>query len=108
MNIKMPHHTTKEKAIEKIDSFLDELMKAKLPSGVKVKSPQKSWSGSKMIFSFKAAKGMFLSVFISGTVTVSDTDVELSSELPEIVKSLMSEDQIKGVIVQEFKKLFPG
>ncbi len=108
MNIKLPHHTTKENAIKKIDSVLDNLMKAELPAGVQLKKPQKSWSGNKMDFSFKAAKGMLLSVSISGTVTVSETDVEMVSDLPDIVKTLMSEEQIKAVIVQEFKKLFPG
>jgi hypothetical protein len=105
MQITKEHKTSKDQAIKKIDSFLNDLMAREFPAGVKIKDPQKEWRGSVMNFSFRAKKG-FAGTTISGTVQVTDTQVILDSVLPGIVTTFVSEDKVKEVIVKQFNELF--
>jgi hypothetical protein len=105
MQIIKQHRTTKNEAIKKIDSFLNDLMKREFPAGVKIKDPEKKWNGSVMNFSFKAKKGI-VGTTISGTISVNDTEVRLDSTLPGIVTTFISEDKVKEVITNQFNELF--
>lgn len=105
MQIIKKHGTTKNEAIKKIDSFLNDLIKREFPAGVKIKDPEKKWNGNVMNFSFRAKKG-FVGTTISGNVSVNDTEVKLDSTLPGMVTTFVSEDKVKEVITNQFKELF--
>jgi hypothetical protein len=105
MLIKQKHNTTKKEAVEKIDNFLNGLMKKDFPGGVTIKNPEKTWTDSTMNFSFKAKKGL-MGTTISGTIKVTDTDVVLDSTLPGLVTTFVGEDKVKEVITKELAKLF--
>lgn len=105
MQIVKKHETSKKVAIDKINNFLEDLMKRQFPGGVKIKNPQKKWNGNVMDFSFKAKKGI-AGTTISGTIAVTDTQITLDSTLPGLVKSLVGEDKVKEVIVKQFDELF--
>ncbi len=105
MKIVKEHETSKEVAIDKIDNFLKDLMKREFPGGVKIKNPQKKWKDNIMEFSFKTKKG-FMGTTISGTIRVTDTQVILDSTLPGLVKTFVSENKVKDIIVKQFDKLF--
>ena len=105
MKIERNHKTSQQEAIQKIDSFLDELMKRDFPGGVVVKEPTKSWSGNTMDFSFKLKKGL-LGTKLAGKIRVEDGKIILDSELPGLVKTLVSEDKISDVIGQQIDTLF--
>ncbi len=105
MQIIKKHGTTKNEAIKKIDSFLNDLMKKDFPAGIKIKDPQKNWNGSVMNFSFRAKKRI-VGITISGTVSVNDAEVKLDSTLPGMVTTFVSEDKVKDVITKQFEELF--
>lgn len=105
MKIERNHKTSQQEAIQKIDSFLDELMKRDFPGGVVVKEPTKSWSGNTMDFSFKLKKGL-LGTKLAGKIQVEDGKIILNSELPGLVRTLVSEEKISDVIGQQIDTLF--
>ncbi|NLO20220.1 MAG: hypothetical protein GX121_10190 [Ignavibacteria bacterium] len=101
------HNSTKDKAILTIDSFLNQLMQQDFPGGIKIKEPVKQWNGDIMSFKFKAKKGFF-SASIEGQIKVDEHSVSLTSQLPGIVSSFVSENLITNVINEQFDKLFAG
>src|SRR5438067_13894555 len=107
MYIERRHNVGKEEAIQKIDSFLDDLMRRQFPSGVTIKELFKSWSDDAMHFSFKVRKG-FIGATISGVIRVSDDSVIMDSDLPGLVTAFVSEDKIRNVINEQLVGLFPA
>jgi hypothetical protein len=104
MRIEQPHSLGRQEASERIDRFLDSLMRQRPPGGVTVKDPQKSWVGHTMNFSFTAAKGMF-GTAIRGLMHVHEDRVVVESELPALVKSFVGEGRIKDVISRELGRI---
>jgi hypothetical protein len=74
MHIERRHNVGKEEAIQKIDTFLNDLMDARFPGDVAIKEASKSWSNNAMHFSFKAKKG-FVGATISGVIRVNQDSV---------------------------------
>ena len=106
MHIERQHNVGKEEAIQKIDTFLNDLMHSQFPGGVAIKEASKSWSDNAMRFSFKAKKG-FLAATISGIIRVNQDSVVMDSDLPGLVTAFVSEDQIRNVINKQLDGLFP-
>lgn len=104
MRIEVRHDLSSEKAIEKIDSFLDQLSSSKMLAGISIVNPQKNWSGNVMNLSFKAKKG-FLGIDVKGSVTVLDDSVVIEIDIPAIVASFVSEDEIRSVIASRAQAL---
>jgi hypothetical protein len=104
MQIERNQSLGKAAAIERIDTFLDNLMRREMPGGVAIQDASKVWTDNVMKFSF-VAKKFFVSAPISGTVTVNDDSVVLNSELPSLVTSLISEDKIRNMIGSELDKV---
>ena len=107
MHIERQHNVGKEEAIQKIDTFLNDLIHAQFPGGIAIKEASKSWSDNSMRFSFKAKKG-FLGATISGVIRVNQDSVVMDSELPGLVTAFVSEDQIRNVINEQLDALFPA
>ena len=107
MHIERRHNVGKEEAIQKIDTFLDDLMHGQFPGNVAIKEASKSWSNDAMSFSFKAKKG-FLGATISGVIRVNQDSVVMDSDLPGLVTAFVSEDQIRNVINEQLDGLFPA
>jgi hypothetical protein len=105
MHIERRHSVGKEEAIQKIDTFLEGLMRRQFPGDVAIKEASKSWSDNAMRFSFKAKKGFF-GATISGVISVNDDSVIVDSDLPGLVTAFVSEDQIRNVINEQLDGLF--
>jgi len=105
MYIERKHNVSKEEAIHKIDTFLDDLMRRQFPGDVAIKEASKSWSDNTMRFSFKAKKGFF-GATISGVICVNDDSVVVDSDLPGLVTAFVSEDQMRNVINEQLDSLF--
>ncbi len=105
MRIERNHNVDQQQAIQKIDSFLDELMHREFPGGAVVKEPTKSWSGNTMNFSFKVKKG-FISTKIAGTIQVENGKIIMNSDLPGLVTTFVPEEKIEEVINKQFDTLF--
>jgi Putative polyhydroxyalkanoic acid system protein (PHA_gran_rgn) len=107
MHIERRHNVGKEEAIQKIDTFLNDLMHGQFPGDVAIKEASKSWSNDAMSFSFKAKKG-FLGATISGVIRVNQDSLVMDSDLPGLVTAFVSEDQIRNVINEQLDGLFPS
>jgi Putative polyhydroxyalkanoic acid system protein (PHA_gran_rgn) len=107
MHIERKHNVGKEEAIQKIDTFLNDLMHGQFPGDVAIKEASKSWSNDAMSFSFKAKKG-FLGATISGVIRVNQDSLVMDSDLPGLVTAFVSEDQIRNVINEKLDGLFPS
>jgi hypothetical protein len=88
MHIERKHNVGKEEAIQKIDTFLNDLMDARFSGDVAIKEASKSWSNNAMHFSFKAKKG-FVGATISGVILVNQDSVVMDSDLPELVTAFV-------------------
>jgi len=60
-----------------------------------------------MRLSFRGKKG-FIGTTISGVIRVNDDSVVMDSDLPELVTTFISEDQIRDVINEQLDSLFPA
>ena len=107
MHIERRHNVGKEEAIQKIDTFLDDLVHGQFPGNVAIKEACKSWSNDAMRFSFKAKKGFF-GATISGVLRVTQDSVVMDSDLPALVTAFVSEDQIRNAINKQLDGLFPA
>ena len=104
MTVIIPHKTTADKAIAKVDQSSDSLFE--LPGGgpIQLVDKKKSWDGRTMNFSLTAKMG-FIALPISGTVVVDDTNVTVHCELPRLIKSLGGEDVIRSGIENKVRGL---
>jgi hypothetical protein len=97
MTVIVPHHTTAEKAIETVDISANSLFETAASSGVQLIDRKKSWSGRVMDFSLAARVG-FISIPLSGTITVDDVNVTVQCELPALVNKFLGEEKIRAGI----------
>lgn len=104
MRLTLPHHTTQEEAIQKIDDHINEAMEQEY-SGITVIDPEKKWDDHIMRFSFTVQKLLFTLDF-SGSVIVTDAEVVGEAEIPSIVTTFVSEERIKQVIKEKFNEIF--
>jgi Putative polyhydroxyalkanoic acid system protein (PHA_gran_rgn) len=106
MRIQQTHALGREEAMNRIDRFLDRLV-ANPPGGVTIKDVRKDWDGSRMAFSFTAAKGVF-GTSIRGLLEVGEGDVVVESDLPLLVKAVLGEERIQQVISNEIGNVLKG
>jgi len=99
MRIEQSHNLGQQAAIDRLDQFLERLVKNP-PGGVTVKEAQREWNGNRMNFSFTAAKGFF-GTSIRGVMDVTEDKVVVESELPSLVKNLLGEDRIRHVLADQ-------
>lgn len=104
MTIIVPHRTTAAKAIETIDHSWNRLFEGMGGSAVQLTDQVKQWTGQVMTFSLNARVG-FISVPLSGTVAVDDTNITVECELPAIVKQFIGEEKIRGGIEKHVRGL---
>ncbi len=104
MKITLPHYTTQQEAIKKIDDSLNELMKQKF-HGVDIIDPEKNWDGNIMRFSFTVQR-LFLTLDFAGTVIVTNQEVIGEGDVPPIVTTFFSEDKIRKTIKEKFNDIF--
>ena len=100
----MKHNLGREEAIRRIDRFLTQLTERPISGGISIINPEKSWSDNVMTISFRAKKG-FLGVDISGSVTANDDSVVIDIDVPAIITSFVSEDEIRTDIVNRAEAL---
>ncbi len=110
MIIERTHDLPKDEVRRRLDQTIDSLV-ANPPSGVDVSDVIRTWNGDVLTFSFKAGKRVaFLgsAVTVSGTITVTDRDLRLQSELPGLAKTFIGEERIRRVLEQELDSRILG
>ena len=107
MTVVIPHGKTKEEAIHVVDSHVDQLFDIPGGGAVQLRDQKKSWNGSTMDFSLTASLG-FISLPISGTVLVDDTNVTVQCELPPMVSKFIGEDKVRAGIEGRVRGMLNG
>ncbi len=100
MRIEQPHQLGKAEARKRVEALVEELLREKLPAGVVLSELVKEWNADTMQFSFTAKKGFF-GAKITGSLAVTDNQLNLEIELPSILKSFVPEDKIRDAIQQK-------
>jgi hypothetical protein len=95
VTVVVPHHTTVEEAIGKVDRSANGLFGDVGGGMVELVDRKQSWNGSSMDFSLTAPVG-FISLPISGTVVIDEINVTLHCELPALAKNFLGEDKIQA------------
>jgi hypothetical protein len=104
MTLIVPHNKTREAAIAHIDQGADQLFSSAAGGLVEIVDQKKEWDGSTMNFSFAGKLGL-VSIPLSGTLDVDDTNVTIQCELPPVVKSFIGEEKISGGIEKQLRRL---
>jgi Putative polyhydroxyalkanoic acid system protein (PHA_gran_rgn) len=107
MHLERSHKVDKDEAIRRIDTFLDELMRSRLPAGVTIEDASKTWTGDTMKFSFKPKKGFISLGAVSGIVHVSANSIAMDAGVSPLITRFVSEQTISKVIIKQFDELFP-
>ena len=104
MTVVVPHHATQQAAIGILDGAADKLLAGAGSKSVQIVDQKKSWNGPVMSFSFTGKMG-FISVPLSGTVAVDDTNVTVECELPAMVKNFVGEDKARATVEEKITDL---
>ena len=105
MTVIVPHHTTKQEAIQRVDRGFNEMFKGFF--GLQIMNPVKTWQGSNMNFSLTGKFG-FMEIPLSGSTVVDDTNVTVNLDLPPMVKNLIGEAKVRGELEQKIKGFLAG
>jgi hypothetical protein len=105
MDVIVPHHTTREEAMKKVDRSATDLFGGLGGASVTMTDPKKSWNGPVMDFSVTANAG-FISLPLSGQVTVDDTNITIHCELPGLVNRFVGEEKVRAAIEGKAQKMF--
>ncbi len=108
MTINIPHHKTQQEVVDLIDKGVDHLL-AKGAAGVEIVDPKKSWakdgSGSDVMTFSVTGKMGFMKVPLSGSVTVTPSEVVVVCELPAMVKNFLGEAKVRSGVEGQIKGL---
>ena len=95
MTIIISHGTTAEKAIAIVDNSANSLFESTAGPHVELVDKTRSWNGPTMDFGLTARVG-FISVPISGTIVVDETNVTVNCQLPALVNQFIGEEKIRA------------
>jgi hypothetical protein len=105
MTVIVPHHTTQQDAIQKVDRGFNEMFKGFF--GLQFVNPVKTWQGPRMNFSLTGKVG-FIEIPLSGNAAVDDTNVTVNLDLPPMVNNLIGEAKVRGELEQKIKGFLAG
>lgn len=90
MRITIAHNKGREQMIQMVDRAFDDVFNGVAQVPITIADQKRSWQGSLMTFSLVAKMG-FISNPISGTVTVTDSDVTLDADIGMLGKLIPAE-----------------
>jgi len=103
MTVIVPHHTTRQKAIELVEKSANDLLDLGSKSIV-LADQQRTWTGPRMDFSMAARVG-FISLPLSGSVLVDDVNVMIDVALPALAEKFIGEDRLRGTVEERIRHL---
>lgn len=104
MRITVTHNKGLQGARKLVDESATELFKGMPGTPVQLVDQQKRWDGDTMHYSFTGKMGFF-SAPVKGWIQVTEKDVTIECELPDLVKKFMPEDKVKAGIESRIRGL---
>jgi len=103
MILTVPHHKTRQQAIEILNAAPDLFSGVAGPS-IEIVDEKREWTGSRMAFSFTGKVG-FIAVPVSGTIDVDDVNITVMSDLPPMVRTYVGDDKVASGIEKQLRRL---
>ncbi len=103
MRVTVSHNRPKEEIMRSVDRSFDDLFKGPGFAAIQIVNQHRSWTGSKLAFSFDAKTG-FISTPIRGFVDVTDKDVTVDADLG-LLEKLFPAKQAQEVIASRVRGL---
>jgi Putative polyhydroxyalkanoic acid system protein (PHA_gran_rgn) len=97
MRLTVTHNKGLQGAKKLVDDSAAELFKGPPGTPVQIADQQTRWEGDTMHYSFVAKMGFF-SAPLKGWVQVTEKDVTIECELPDLLKKLIPEEKVKAGI----------
>jgi hypothetical protein len=97
MYMEYKHNLDRDTVKERIDHYVDKLDNLQFSGGFAVEDLKKSWTEDEMQFSFYLKK-MVIERRIKGNFRLKDQLLIIDFEVPDIVKNLVTEDNIEKTI----------
>ena len=96
LDIEVPHQLTQEEALKRTRNFLDDLKKQYVD---KISHVREEWEENNCKFSFSV-----MGISTSGTLAVKPSDIEISGDLPIIIRGPIKK-KIESTIRERAEKL---
>ncbi|MCK5044124.1 polyhydroxyalkanoic acid system family protein [Candidatus Parcubacteria bacterium] len=103
MKIVHDHNMENREAIKRVDNNLEKL----LPNNVEISNFNKRLHYNILSFSFDVSIGL-LNPTVYGKIKVSDEQIKLELELPDLISAVTNEDAISEAIKEKLIELFPN
>ncbi len=94
MRVTISHKKPKQEVIRIVDQNVNEMLRGLASGPVQIAEMERSWNGDVMSFAFKAKAG-FLTVPISGSIQVTDTEVIIDVDLPAFITNILPEEKLR-------------
>jgi hypothetical protein len=104
MRITVTHNKGLQGAKKLVDDSATELFKGTPGTPVQIVDQQRRWEGDTMHYSFTGKMGFF-SAPIRGWIQVTEKDVTIECELPDLLKKFMPEEKLKAGIESRVRGL---
>ena len=103
--IREHNKATAAEAAATIDRLLDRVLASPLPGGVTLQDVQRQWQGNTLHFGVKGRKGL-MSTKLQGTVQVTDTHVQIDTEVPGLLAAFVPEARVQAMFNEHFDRVF--
>ena len=104
MRIIIPNKKSVEETRGIVERSTEDLFRSAAGGIVQISDIKKTWTGNTMAFSFRAAVA-FISTPIDGTVAVTEKDVTIDVNVPEVLRHFIAEDKLKSGIESRVRGL---
>lgn len=104
MRIAVSHNRTKQEAVKLVDGAVEQMLSPDLPGPMRIENLQRQWNGDKLDFTLTAKMG-FMGVPIKGDIEVTDRDIIIDVDLPNLLTRLIPEQSIKTAMESKVKGL---
>src|ERR1043166_4818456 len=101
MRVTVSHNKGKEEAILIVDGALNQVLGPLFAGFIQMRDVEKQWQGNRLMFSLRAGMGV-ISVPVKGWILVTDTDITIDVDMPQVIEKLLPErcrSDVKGAFV---------
>lgn len=104
MRVSVSHNKTKQEAMRTVNEAADQVLRPGATGLLQISDVQKSWAASTMTFSLTASFAVMRSV-IKGSIEVTDKDVIIECDLPQLLTRFVPEEKIRSGIEGKIRGL---
>jgi hypothetical protein len=104
VRITVSHNKGQKEAMRAVNGAADQILRPDLPGPVKFSSTNRKWDGSTLNFTLSASLGP-VSVPIHGKIIVTETDITIDCDLPNLLTQFVSERSLESGMAAKIRGL---